>query len=563
MKRNVKKLANKKFDIVVVGAGIHGASVALEAAKAGFSVALLEKGDFGYSTSANSLKIVHGGIRYLQHGDFKRMRESILSRRSMMQFAPHLVKPLACLMPTYGHGFKGHEMMRLAFGMYDLVAWDKNVGLSAENSLSLGKSIDSTEVKWAVPGVSEEGLTGGAVWYDAIAENTERLILEYVKEAVRYGAVAVNYTEVVDIESDDGQVKAVVAQDNLQDNDDNEDNGHVRIFCDRVINAAGPWLATLVGANSSLSSQKWATAVNIVVKKQLFKRYAVGLEGYTDFIDKDAIIKRGKRLFFFVPWREKYTMVGTTYKPHQGKAEDLSLSREELQEFLDDINKVYPAGELTLSDVTYYHAGLLPMDEANNSEQDSVQLNKSSQIIDHSRTEQIEGFYSIKGVKYTTAPVIAKDMINIIHKKDGRQKRSCGSYVTVEPLNLDHGLTIQQLGDEFKVIKQHLEKSYGTDWRSVVKYLVYKGESVLDTPLWLSVDPPMLEAEVMYYIHDEMALTLSDVILRRSNIGAAEEPEETVLAAIADVMARELGWSEDDKDEQISKLKQFFAPLCG
>ena len=557
MKRNVQKLANTTFDIVVVGAGIHGATIALEAAKAGFSVALLEKGDFGYSTSANSLKIVHGGIRYLQHGDFKRMRESILSRRSMMQFAPHLVKPLACLMPTYGHGFKGHEMMRLAFGMYDLVAWDKNVGLSAENSLSLGKSIDRTEVKWAVPGLAEEGLTGGAVWYDAIAENTERLILEYVKEAVRYGAVAVNYTEVIDIESENGQVKAVVAQDSLQD------NGRICISCDRVINAAGPWLASLVGGNSSLSSQQWASAVNIVVKKRLFKKYAVGLEGYTDFIDKDAIIKRGKRLFFFVPWREKYTMVGTTYKPHQGKAEDLSLSREELQEFLDDINKVYPAGELTLSDVTFYHAGLLPMDGANNGEQDSVQLNKSSQIIDHSSTEQIDGFYSIKGVKYTTAPVIAEDMVDILRKKDGRQKRSCGSYVTVEPLNLDHGPMIQQLGDEFKVIKQHLEKSYGTDWRSVVKYLVNKGASVVDAPLWLSIDPPMLEAEVMYFIHDEMALTLSDVILRRSNIGAAEEPEDTVLATIADVMARELDWSEGEKGEQIVKVKQFYTPLRG
>jgi glycerol-3-phosphate dehydrogenase len=558
MKRNVKKLANKKFDIVVVGAGIHGATIALEAAKAGFSVALLEKGDFGYSTSANSLKIVHGGIRYLQHGDFKRMRESILSRRSMMQFAPHLVKPLACLMPTYGHGFKGHEMMRLAFGIYDLVAWDKNVGLSADNSLSLGKSIDSTEVKWAVPGVSEEGLTGGAVWYDALAENTERLTLEYVKEAVRYGAVAVNYTEVVDIESGGGQVKAVVVQDNLTD------DGQIRISCDRVINAAGPGVGALVDENSSLGSQQWASAVNIVVKKRLFKKYAVGLEGYTDFVDKDALIKRGKRLFFFVPWLEKYTMVGTTYKTYHGKADDLDLSKKELlQGFLDDINKVYPAGELTLGDVTFCHAGLVPMNESDDSEQDSVQLDKSSQIIDHSRTEQIDGFYSIKGVKYTTAPVIAKDMINIIHKKDGRQKRSCGSYVTVEPLNLDLGLTIQQLGDEFKVIKQHLEKSYGTDWRSVVKYLVYKGESVLDTPLWLSVDPPMLEAEVMYYIHDEMALTLSDVILRRSNIGAAEEPEERVLAVIADVMARELGWSKDDKDEQLSKLKQFFAPLCG
>ena len=556
MKRNIKKLADSTFDIVVVGAGIHGATIALEAAKAGFSVALLEKGDFGSSTSANSLKIVHGGIRYLQHGDFKRMRESITSRRSMMQFAPHLVKPLPCLMPTYGHGIKGHEMMRLAFGIYDLVALDKNVGLSADNSLSLGKSIDKTEVKWAVPGVSEEGLTGGAVWYDALAENTERLTLEYVKEAVRYGAVAVNYTEVVDIESDSGQVKAVVAQDNLKG------DGQISISCDRVINAAGPWVGALVGDNSSLGSQQWASAVNIVVKKRLFKKYAVGLEGYTDFVDKDALIKRGKRLFFFVPWLEKYTMVGTTYKSYHGKAEDLDLSKRELlQGFLDDINKVYPVGELTLGDVTFCHAGLVPMNESDDSEQDSVQLDKSSQIIDHSRTEQIDGFYSIKGVKYTTAPVIAQDMVNIICKKDGREKRTSGLYVSAEPLNVDHGPMIQQLGDEFKVVKQHLKKTYGSDWRSVVKYLVYKGDSVHDTPLWLSVDPQMLEAEVMYFIHDEMAITLSDVILRRSNIGAAEEPEEKVLATIADVMARELDWSEDDKHEQISRVKQFFAPL--
>jgi glycerol-3-phosphate dehydrogenase len=288
----------------------------------------------------------------------------------------------------------------------------------------------------------------------------------------------------------------------------------------------------------------------------------VGLEGYTDFVDKDALIKRGKRLFFFVPWLEKYTMVGTTYKPYHGKADDLDLSKRELlQGFLDDINKVYPAGELTLGDVTFCHVGLVPMNESGDSAQDSVQLDKSSQIIDHSRTEQIDGFYSIKGVKYTTAPVIAQDMVNIICKKDGREKTTSGSYVAAEPLNVDHGPMIQQLGDEFKVIKQHLKKTYGSDWRSVVKYLAYKGDSLRNTSLWLSVDPQMLEVEVMYFIHDEMAFTLSDVILRRSNIGAAEEPEEKVLTAIADVMARELGWSEDDKHEQISRVKQFFAPL--
>ncbi|PHR29796.1 MAG: hypothetical protein COA36_02785 [Desulfotalea sp.] len=555
MKRNVSVLGDRKFDVVVIGAGIHGATIALEAVKAGFSVALLEKGDFGHSTSANSLKIIHGGIRYLQHGDLKRMRESILSRRSMMQFAPHLVKPLACLMPTYGHGLKGREMMRLAFGIYDLVAWDKNVGLSTENRLSLGKSIDLGEVKWAVPGVAEKGLTGGAVWYDALAENTERLVLEYIKEAVRYGAVAVNYTEVVDIETDNGKVTAVVAEDLLENGD------KTRISCDKVINAAGPWLATLMGDSSDLGAQKWATAINIVVKKQLFKKYAVGLEGYTSFVDKDALIKRGKRLFFFVPWRHKYTMVGTTYSAYQGKADEFALSREELQKFLDDINKVYPDGDLSLDDISFYHAGLLPMDEAGNSEEDSVQLDKSSKIIEHKASDQLEGVYSIKGVKYTTAPVIALDMVKILCKNDTQDSRSCGSYVTRPPLNVDLGPLIQKLGDEYPRIKLYLEKAYGTDWRSVVKYLVKGIDSPLEAPLWLSVEPPMLEAELEYFIHDEMAVSLSDVIFRRSNIGAAEEPDATVLRKIAGVMARELDWSEKDILAQMSRVKQKFALL--
>ena len=107
MTTNVSQI--KTVDIAIIGSGIHGSILALEAAQAGYRVALFEKGDFGGSTSANSLKIIHGGIRYLQHLNIKRMRESILSRRSMMQFAPHLVRPLACLMPTYGHGIKGRD----------------------------------------------------------------------------------------------------------------------------------------------------------------------------------------------------------------------------------------------------------------------------------------------------------------------------------------------------------------------------------------------------------------------------------------------------------------------
>ncbi|BHH85648.1 glycerol-3-phosphate dehydrogenase [Desulforhopalus sp. 52FAK] len=550
-------MQDKAFDVAVVGAGIHGATIALEAVKAGFSVVILEKADFGHSTSANSLKIVHGGIRYLQHGDLKRMRESITSRRSMMQFAPHLVKPLACLMPTYGHGIKGRETMRLAFGMYDLVAWDRNAGLAKENKLPSGHSIDTTEVRWAVPGVNETGLTGGAVWYDAIADDTERLILEYIKEAVRYGAVALNYTEVVEVKSENGQVSGLVARDKLGE------SAPVSITCKRVINAAGPWLAEQARGNAELGRQQWASAVNIVVKKRLFKKYAVGLEGYTDFKDKDAIIQRGKRLFFFVPWQEKYTMVGTTYKPFTGNADDLSLGREELQDFVDDINKVYPAGNLSLSDITYYHAGLLPMDGADSSEKDSVQVNKSSEIIDHGGNDSVEGLFSIKGVKYTTAPAIALDMVKILCKQDDKDARERGVYVSDPPLNLDYAPAIQRLGDEYHNITDHLKNKYGRDWRAVFKYIVGHSDNAENRADWLSLDPPMLHAELLYFISDEMAVTLLDVIIRRSNVGAAELPDSRVLSDITDAMAAHLNWTDDEKSRQLSRVEQFYSPVTG
>ncbi len=466
MKRDLDKLDSVHFDIVIIGSGIHGAVLALEAVRNGYSVALLEKGDFGHSTSANSLKIIHGGIRYLQHGDFKRMRQSILSRRSMMRFAPHIVKPLACLMPTYGHGIKGREMMRLAFTIYDIIAFDRNRGLEKENCLPKGTSISDSECKGVVPGIKEEGLTGGAVWYDAIAENTERLILEYVKEAVKYGACVANYAEAVALESEDSGVSAVLARDPATGRE-------FRINCSTVVNGTGPWLDDLADAGLDLSEQKWATAVNIIVKKQLFRKYAVGLEGYTEYTDKDAIIKRGKRLFFFVPWQEKYTMIGTTYKPYSGLPGSFSLTVADIEEVLDEMNGVYPDGRLTMEDVTFFHGGLLPMTEVDESRADSVQIDKSSRVIDHGREGGIEGLFSIKGVKYTTAPDIAERVIRMIKERKLLPPKEPGVYVQRRGRGReDFSSVIRLLGEEYDRIRSHLQSVYGVNWREVFTYLV-------------------------------------------------------------------------------------------
>src|SRR3990172_1319867 len=126
MKRDLKKLKTTEFDIVIIGGGIYGVCAAREAALRGLSVAIIEKDDFGSATSSNSLKIIHGGLRYLQHADFKRMRESITERRNLMRIAPHLVHPLPCIMPTYGHAMKGKEVMNIALFLNDLIGYDRN-----------------------------------------------------------------------------------------------------------------------------------------------------------------------------------------------------------------------------------------------------------------------------------------------------------------------------------------------------------------------------------------------------------------------------------------------------
>jgi len=562
--RTFSTLKSEQFDLIIIGSGIHGAILAFEAARAGYRIALVDKDDFGSSTSANSLKIIHGGIRYLQHLNLKRMRESILSRRAMMRFAPHLIKPLACLMPTYGHGMKGRELMRIAFYLYDLIAFDRNQGLTGESLLPAGGALSRADCQREIPGITEEGLNGAALWHDALAINTERLLIEYVNEAARYGAVVANYTEATQISLENNEVDGVFARDILTG-----DEFFVR--AKTVINTTGPWVDAFLKSGTSLpqaTSGSWAKALNIVVKKRFFNNYAVGLEGWSEFVDKDAFIKRGKRLFFFVPWRDEYTMIGTSYKPFSGDVDQSQIITEgDIQEMIDDINKIYPEARLGAEDVTFYHGGLLPRQSEAAAEDgsDTVQLEKSTRIIDHAKKDQIEGFISISGVKYTTSPAVANQVINILKKKGIKPSHPFGSsYKTSSSHNLDHGGYIKVLGyAEYGSIRSHLMATYGSSWRDVFFFIDIKAVAANNNKLWICRKTPLLAAELHYFIEHEQALKLADVVLRRSPLGSAECPADDVQLNIADIMAEKLEWSEDQKGEELNSLHFSYQILQG
>ncbi len=554
MKRDLDNIVTQNFDVLIIGGGIHGAAIARETALSGLKTALIEKKDFSHATSSNSLKIIHGGLRYLQYLDVRRMRESVKSRKEMMRVASHLVKPLGCVMPLYGWGIKGKEVMRTALFLNDMISYDRNHSLDARQHLRPGKILSREQCLRYVQGLDQQGLRGGCLWYDALAINTERLALSFIHEAVDNGVCIANYMRAIDFIHHNGQITGVKAQDTIT-------SKQCEIKAKMVVNAVGPWLEK----NLQLSTiryknkQNYAKAVNIVVKKSLFKDHAVAIEGNKTYFNKNVLLKKEKQFYFFVPWRG-YTMVGTSYKPYHGDPDSVGIEIDDIKELVDKANTLYPPANLTMEDVTFFHAGILPMKECSGKNGFGIQLEKSSQVVDHRQKNGIEGLISVKGVKYTTAPQLAKKVVKLIlrsrNNSVGSKSNNYHPDVTVNVHATVNSIQSGLNGNDESAIAQHLKSIYGQRYNNILKYIV-KDNSIS----WISEEPPLTVAEIIYFIREEMALKLSDIVFRRSDLGTAECPPMIILQNIADVMAEELSWDQNQKAEEIKDIITHYSPL--
>ena len=215
MVRDINALQEKEYDLVIIGGGIFGVCAAWDAALRGLSVAIVDKGDFCHATSANHFKMVHGGIRYLQHADIYRIRESSRERSVLLRIAPHMVKPLPIVVPTYGHGIQGKAFLGAGILLYDLLTCDRNRGLQNERKVPWGKLLSRAEVLKLFPGIKEKGLTGGAIFYDGQMYNPPRLALSFLRSAVNKGAGAANYVEVTGFIKSGNRVMGLKAQDSI------------------------------------------------------------------------------------------------------------------------------------------------------------------------------------------------------------------------------------------------------------------------------------------------------------------------------------------------------------
>jgi glycerol-3-phosphate dehydrogenase len=553
MKRDLAQLVNTEFDLLVIGGGIYGACVAWDATLRGLSVALLEKGDFGSATSANSLKIIHGGLRYLQHADFRRMRESIRERTILMDIAPHVVHPLAVLIPTYGHGMSGKEILTLAFKVNDLASYDRNRLLDPSKHIPAGYTVTREECLELVPSVPKRALTGAAIYYDAQVYNSERLPLAFIQSAVDAGAQVANYAEVTGLLSESDRVSGASVTD-LNTGDQFEVRARMSV------NASGPWfnrVLSWLNSNPDRARVRFAKAINLVTPP-LFDTYAVGLLSGRRRRDNDAVVNKGGRFLFCVPWRGR-SLIGTEYIPFDGDPDRCQATEEEVAGFLQEVRQTCPAANWEIGDVHFVHSGLVPIVDIHE-QTGSVQLTKHYQIHDH-RHLGIKGLVSLVGVKYTTARDVAEKVVDlVVQRSNGRSIRSKTAYT---PL---HGGRIENFESYLEAqvrarpcglgadTVRRLVYNYGSEYHRVLEYVDPK----VRADATLSDELLGLKAEVRHAVHEEMAQKLADVVFRRTELGTAGHPGEGLLRFCAAVMGQEMGWSQRRLHQELGAVNEAF-----
>jgi len=469
MKRDTSFFIKKKYDLIIIGGGIFGVCAAWDAVLRGLSVALLEKRDYAHSTSANSFRMIHGGIRYIQHADFKRVRYSLMERRAFMRIAPHLAYHLPIVIPIYGHGTKGKEVLRAGFLLYDLFAVDRNRGVrDRKRHIPRGRFISRAEALSLFPGLEKQNLTGAAIFCDGQMYNPPRLAISFLLSAVNAGADAANYMEVTDIISTDGRVSGVKALDVLSGNE-------LEVKGDIVLNTAGPWAEELLNNKLGIAIEPKGTYSRdlcFIVPRRLTGDYGLAVQGETQ--DPDAVLSRKKRHLFIVPWRD-YSLIGVWHKVHQGTADDFTVTDAEIKGYINEINGAYPGLKLTPGDVSMWNAGLVPVGENAPGVKD-LRFGKQSRIIDHAAHHGVEGLVTLIGARYTTARGDAAGAVDLVLEKlKKKTKRSTTDIVPIFGGDIGSFSELQEeamsrssdtLNNE---VMHALVHNYGSEYKTILK----------------------------------------------------------------------------------------------
>jgi glycerol-3-phosphate dehydrogenase len=540
MQRALAALADRQFDVLVVGGGAAGGAVAREACIRGFSTALIERDDFGAGTSAHCFKVVHGGIRYLQHADIGRMRASCRERAILLKIAPHLVSPLPFVIPTFGYGKGSRWFLGTGMLVYDLLTRDCNRLVADPSRQVRGTRFFSrSETLAHFPQVEAEGLTGATVFEDGQMYNPPRLVLGFVAAAEALGASVANHVEAERLLLEGSRVVGAAVRDRLTDE-------RFEIRARLVINAAGPWAEALLqnSAATRVSEGTYSRDACFVISRRPSARMALAVQGRTR--DSDALLARNARHMFLVPWRTS-TLVGVWHSVVERDPDRVRLTREELRAFIEEINVCHPTLELDESEVTMAGFGLVPFGDAARQSREALSFGKQSRLIDHAKEGGITGLLSLISVRYTVARKDAAAALDAAVAQLGERRSGADSERQVLPGGDIESFSgfVAELAQRWprwlpSTARDSLAQNFGTRAREIIAL----GEREPHLQRCLS-GSAVSHAEVLYAVREEMAERMADIAFRRTELGSGGHPGVPALDELQELMRAERGWSAE------------------
>jgi glycerol-3-phosphate dehydrogenase len=559
----LEALGEEEFDVVVVGGGITGAGVALDAATRGYSVALLERADYASGTSSRSSKLVHGGLRYLQNFDLGLVREALLERQLMVALAPHLVRPLPLVVAAF-EGAHPDRLVGVGLNLYDVMSVDRSrlrsrrgkrarasgerARAASEPAIEQGmapaadggeswsperhRMISGEEVLELLPALSAREPTSGYLFYDCQTDDV-RLVLTVLGEAERFGAICANRVDVTGLLEHDGHAHGVHALDL-------ESGERFDVHAANVINATGVWADELrpqeLHDEAELPRIRPSRGTHITLRHD-----DLPLVG-------GAIVPAGAgRSIFALPWLG-HTLIGTTDNDYEGSLEHIEPSGEDIEYLLSAVNEFF-GSQLREGDLTGAFAGVRPLISTGDPKK-SVDISRKAELYETS-----SGMITITGGKLTTWRRMAKMTVDRLVERDARDapcrthEIPLGQAISVDELPRVEGVPEQSYAP--------LAARYGHAAHDVLALAAERGE--LAQPIVPGL--PDLLAEVTLAARHEQARSIGDVLLRRTRLGllAAHElspaQSDGPVARVADVLASELGWDASRMREEIERFR--------
>lgn len=523
-----------EFDLVVVGGGINGAGIFRDAAMRGLRVLLLEQRDFAFGTSSRSSKLIHGGLRYLEHYQFKLVFEGTNERAALRKIAPHLVRPAPFALPVYEGDKHPLWMMDVGLWMYDTLSlfkvWKRHVTLRSPKRLLERE-----------PMLRAEGLTGGIIYYDCITDDA-RLTLENVLDGCWMGAPALSGAEVERIDGAEDPKR--LAEVHFRDVDSGQS---FRVSAKAVVNATGAWTDRTRGlAQIDGEVVRPTKGVHLVFSQErLSLRHAVAL-----------VAPQDGRVYFGIPWRDR-TVVGTTDTDDNSDPSALAVTPEDVRYLLDATNHAFPAAEVTEADVLASWVGLRPLIRPEDGVDSASDVPREHRLFTDGR------MVTVAGGKLTTYRRMAAEVVDCaveaVGLDAGRAQTQRAPLVGARGLEGGFSVWRDAFIDRVDLpgdVAGYLADVYGSR-AELVADIAAEDPSMAER---ICPDRPNIYAEVEFAVAHDLARTVDDVMVRRTSLAlTAEGRGWPAVDRVADLMARKLGWSPKRRAESVAEFERSLA----